>query len=61
MIVPASTLPSGIASPLANDNQQQAQPSQAQLLMAAAEMHKMGRLGSRKETAPSVARKGKPL
>lgn len=61
MIVPPSSLPSPFSSPLANDNNQQPAPTQAQLLMAAAEMHKMGRLTSRKESAPSVARKGKPL
>lgn len=58
MIVPASTLPSTDSpSPLgANDNA--AQPSQAQLLLAAAEMHKLGRLG---HVRPAPKPKLKPL
>ena len=47
MIVPTSNLPINPAM-LANDNSEQ--PSQANLLMAAAEMHKMGKLNPRKPT-----------
>lgn len=42
MIVPPSALPQGTSSVMTNDNSQK--PSQTMLLLAAAEMHKMGRL-----------------
>lgn len=47
MIVPASTLPT-IQSPAvdaAGDNDNGVAPNQQNLLMAAAQMHKLGRLG----------------
>lgn len=51
MIIPAN-LATAAPSPLANDNTQQ--PSQTNLLMAAAEMHRMGRLKSPKPKAKST-------
>lgn len=43
MIVPPNSLPSPYSSPANDDNPQ---PSQAQLLMAAAQMHKLGRMSN---------------
>jgi hypothetical protein len=52
MIVPANLLQQGGSGPLGATNDNPAPPSQANLLMAAAAMHKMGRLKGASKSAP---------
>ena len=59
MIIPPSVATAQSSSALGptNDNDEPGKPSLSNLLMAAAEMHKMGRLGRKAPTKPATVSK----